>query len=44
MRDGTYIDYKDKYEQKPKELIQLKEDYIESLDCLRKDTSARKKL
>ena len=44
MRDGTNIDYKDKYEQKHKELIQLKEDYIESLDCLRKDTCAREKL
>ena len=43
LKDGTNLDYKDKYQEKNKELIQLKKEYIEALDALRKETGSREK-
>ena len=37
----TNLDYKDKYKEKNKELIQNKVEFIEALDSLRKETSSR---
>ena len=43
IKDGINLDYKNKYEEKNKELIKLKSDYVEALSCLRKETKSREK-
>ena len=41
MKDGTSLDYKVKYDEKNRELIELKAEYVETLACLRRETKSR---
>ena len=44
LKDGKNLDYKKQYEDKNKELLQMKSDYAEALSCLREETQSRGKV
>ena len=43
LKVGKNLDYKKQYEDKNKELLQMKSEYAEALSCLREETQSREK-